>query len=226
MECACPLALCLSPSPFKRSQMVLSPQATHSGRGLPHSKTLARYPARSRMAEGFGVRLSSGAFGDYGSHRPLSKRQGTAALQNLAALRTALLIRQVQVAVMMPILETTAALAPSPRRTHRSSPAPRSCRRRAARSRGRGWPPSNPPPTRAPGPLAGSRRVTLTRDKVRGGQHQLGLEEDRLEPEGRVGNDVGLLQGTHTLRRMTLAVAAAAVGLVSLPNVRISAEPG
>ena len=40
---------------------VLSPHASHSGRGLPHSKTLARYPARSRMAEGFGVRLSSGA---------------------------------------------------------------------------------------------------------------------------------------------------------------------
>ena len=60
------------------------------------------------------------------------------------------LVRQAQVAVFLTWEVPTAA--PALRwGAHRFSPAPRSCRRLAARSRGRGWLASNPLSTHAPG---------------------------------------------------------------------------
>jgi hypothetical protein len=37
-------------------------QQNESGRGQPHSKTLARFPERIAIPQGLGVRLSSAAF--------------------------------------------------------------------------------------------------------------------------------------------------------------------
>jgi hypothetical protein len=47
---------------FSALTAVLAEQTFKSGRGQPHSKTLARYPKRLEFPQGFGARLSSAAF--------------------------------------------------------------------------------------------------------------------------------------------------------------------